>query len=165
MTRFIITALAAVLLLAGPAAAQGDGSEEQTRQRMLQLADAYQDGFLRMSAVSCFSIYSSSGFVFGDFINGVIDGDTAINSLEQVALLHSVAYTSTTEIQELTPEDDTLAHEDLSAILEILERENALLSALVDLFSDGSVEHMEQVKHELGLVEEALDDYTSEPAE
>lgn len=160
--RILILMVLAMLATFRPAMAQ-EATEGQTRT--LQLADAYQDGFLRMSAVSCFSVYSSSGFVFGDFINGVIDGETAINSLEQVALLHSVAYTSVTEVLELTPEDDSLAREEISSIREILERENRLLSALVDLFSEGSTEQLEQVKYELQLVEQALDVYTSEPAE
>ncbi len=144
----------------GPAQAQ----TEEPAGRVLQLADAYQDGFLRMAAVSCFSVYSSSGFVFGDFLNGVIDGPTAINSLEQVALLHSVSYTAVAEIEQLTPESDKLGLEELGSIRGILERENALLSALLDLFSEGGVEEFELVKHELGLVEQALDDYTNPPA-
>ena len=164
--RVIAMFLACAILLIFPLAADAQqGGAETGEGRVLQLADAYQDGYLRMTAVGCFSVYSTSGFIFGDFMNGVIDGQTAINSMEHVALLHSVTYDSISEIQTLTPAEDALAQQELGSLKDILERENRLLSAILDLFSEGGVEQMEQVKAELVLVEQALDDYTNPPAE
>ena len=164
--RVIAMFLACAILLIFPLAADAQqGGAETGEGRVLQLADAYQDGYLRMTAVGCFSVYSTSGFIFGDFMNGVIDGQTAINSLEHVALLHSVALESVGEIEGLTPETDTLGREELGKLRDILEKENRLLGALLDLFSEGGVMQMEQVKAELLLVEQALDDYTRPPAE
>ncbi|MEZ5338608.1 MAG: hypothetical protein R3F46_10110 [bacterium] len=164
--RNIHACLLALLILLGlPGSGLAQGAETKPEGRVLQLADAYQDGYLRMTAVSCFSVYSTSGFIFGDFMNGVIDGQTAINSLEHVALLHSVALESVGEIEGLTPESDTLGREELGKLRDILEKENRLLGALLDLFSEGGVMQMEQVKAELLLVEQALDDYTRPPAE
>ncbi|MCB1216528.1 hypothetical protein KDL44_04010 [bacterium] len=164
--RNIHACLLALLILLGlPGSCLAQGAEAKPEGRVLQLADAYQDGYLRMTAVGCFSVYSTSGFIFGDFMNGVIDGQTAINSLEHVALLHSVALESVGEIEGLTPETDTLGREELGKLRDILEKENRLLGALLDLFSEGGVMQMEQVKAELLLVEQALDDYTRPPAE
>jgi hypothetical protein len=137
--------------------------DEPQEGRVFQLADAYQDGYLKLAAVSTFSIYSTSGIVFGDFANGVIDGSTAINALEQIALLQSVCYTSLIEVERLTPESDLVGLDELGAIRDILEKENGLLSALVDLFSNGSDADLEAVQQQLVLVEQALDVYTNPP--
>lgn len=157
----IIAILLCGILLPGPAAADDPAVEG----RVFQLADAYQDGYLKLAAVSSFSVYSTSGIVFGDFVNGVIEGSTAINALEQVALLQSVCYTTLIEVELLTPESDPVGLEEIRAIRDILEKENGLLSALLDLFSEGGEPELVAVQQHLGLVEQALDVYTNPPTD
>ena len=157
---FVVAACCGVLLFE-PAAAQ----ENQLEGRVFQLADAYQLGYLKLVTVSAYSVYSTSGIVFTDFVNGVIDGGEAINAMEQIALLQSVSYTTIVEIEELTPESDTGGLDEIGRVRTLLERENGLLSALLDLFADGGEDELVLVQEQLGLVEQALDDYTNPPTD
>jgi len=160
LMNFILAACCSLVLIR-PAAAQ----EGQLEGRIFQLADAYQDGYLKLATVSAYSVYSTTGIIFGDFVNGVIDGGTAINAMEQIALLQSVCYTTIVEVEELTPESDSAGLAEIRAIRNLLEKENGLLSALLDLFSEGGEAEVEAVQIQLGLVEQALDDYTNPPTE
>lgn len=128
-------------------------------EQFLALAEAYQSGLLQVAAVACLQLYSSSGIIATDFARGNIDAPTALYALDQNSLLHSACYTALAEVQALTPASDEVALYELGRLLGLLTTEEALLSALADVFGEPTAEHEAAAEAARAEVEAALDVY------
>jgi hypothetical protein len=98
----------------------------------LNLISAYQAGYFQVVAVSCFQLYSSTGIIQTDMLNGVIGPSTALTALQHNSLLQSVCLTTLTDIRGLTPAVDKEGLAELDRLTNIITAEGELLRALQD---------------------------------
>ena len=95
-----------------------------------------------------------------DFANGFITVETGLYALEQNRLLLSACHSTLGDIIALTPENDEEAQAGLSRLLALLNAEDALLSALTDLFGEPNDERARRVEEARAAVEQMLTEYT-----
>lgn len=148
----------------GPAAAQQPlVPAEQQLQELLDLAEAYQTGYLQVVAVCCYQLYSTCGIVAADYTSGYIDAETALFALDESGLLHSVCTSTLSSIRAVTPAGDTVALDELDRLETMLDAEGALLSALRDVIDEPTEQRIAAVETARLKVVEALDAYTAVP--
>ena len=156
--------IAVLAMLALPTAAQESSESlmplEQEYEVLVELARAYQTGYLEVVALSCFQIYASTGVIATDFSNGFISPDTALNALDKNRLLHSSCYTSLQTIIELTPPGDELTNSELNRLMSLIVAEDVLLTAVAEVFSEPTDANAAAVETARAQVEELLDSYT-----
>ena len=154
--------IAAFIWIAASAAplAQQEGPPTQPGPAAVALFEAYQSGYLQLVAISCFQLYSSTGVVSADFVNGVVDGERAMQMLEHNLLLHSACQTTLADITARTPANDKTALAELGRLKKILDAEGTLFNALSDFFAGPTQETSDAAKQALAAVEAELDDYT-----
>jgi hypothetical protein len=129
--------------------------------KVVDLVQAYQSGYLEVVAISCFQLYSATGIVAVDFIGGKIDGQTAIGALEQSRLLHSACTSTLDEIIALTPEGDKVITNELGLLQRMLAAEGTLFNVLSDYYSQPTDANFDLVQKALADVEQLLEAYTS----
>jgi hypothetical protein len=110
----------------------GADAAAPTASAAVELAGAYQSGFLAVTATACFQIYSSMGIIASDLSAGHISGATALSALEQNGLLLSVCQSSLEDVRALTSAEDTQGSEIIGRIGGMLDALTGLHSALVD---------------------------------
>ena len=158
-----------LLLLAGPwtampvAAQQPLVPAEQQLQELLDLAEAYQTGYLQVVAVCCYQLYSTCGIVAADYTGGYIDTETALFALDESGLLHSVCTSTLGTIRAVTPAGDTVALDEIGRLEAMLNAEGALLGALRDVIAEPTEERAAAVETARLEVVKALDAYTAAP--
>jgi hypothetical protein len=135
----VLAAAGCLVMMCSASALADNGAEAAAppaaEERVLQLAGAYQSGYLTVVSTACFQLYSSMGIIATDLSAGHISGATALGALEQNALLLSVCADSLADVQALTAASDTTGTQLLSRIEAMLTTLGALHSALVDAAS------------------------------
>jgi hypothetical protein len=110
-----------------PAPAPGPPGAAQTPDAdAISLAAAYQGGYFEVVSAACYQLYSSMGIIATDLSQGHINGETAVNALDQNALLLGACSTSLDDVRSKTPQDDAQGQQ-------ILARLDGLLHALGEL--------------------------------
>jgi hypothetical protein len=133
------------------------GRAEMEPEQFLRLAESYQSGYLRVVAVSCYQIYSSTGVIATAFSEGHIDGPQAMEALGDNGLLHSVCYSTLLDVQQNTPEEDKASRREIAKLAELLVLEDNLLRSLSDVFSYPGAEAEKKVEAARRKVEQKLD--------
>ncbi len=142
MKTAFTAAIAALLLMALPTHASATISSGQ----FLELADAYQNGYLQLLAASTLQIYSTAGLVGTAFRQGEMDGPGAADALSDITLLHGVCYATLLEVQKTTPHDDKVSANELGKLAAVLVEQQHLLLALQDVFSNPTDSNAERVQ-------------------
>jgi hypothetical protein len=153
-------ALAAILMLAVPCTSR---AADPDSERLVQLVEAYQSGYLQVTAVSCYQIFSSTGLIANAFAAGSIDGPAALQQLAENSLLHSVCYTTLLDIQNLTPVSDKTARAEIDRLARLLVLEDEVLTALSDVFAYPDDAKAAKVEQARARVAKELDAYASTP--
>ena len=164
MYRLIVLLALCLAMSCLPAWAQSaEGAQAApSPQNALELAAAYQSGYLQVVAVSCFQLYSSTGIIQTDLESGIISPATALTALEHNSLLHSVCMTTLSDIRELTPVTDTVGITELDRLLALLTAEGDLLRALQDFCLSQTEATYTAVCRAQEQVEEALTEYAGD---
>lgn len=156
-------ATAALLLPAGTVLAQdGEAQPGGGQSSIVELAGAYQGGYLQVVSICGFQLYNTLGIIHSDLVNGVIDPPTALSSLEYNSLLQSACHTSLEDIRALTPVQDTMALAELEALQGIMTAEGELIRALIDFASEPSDAHYAAADSARRQVETLLDAYVNQ---
>lgn len=158
----ISTILSFLLLQVSPAVSQDEESLVPPENKLavfLELAEAYQVGYMQVVACCCYQLYVSTGIIATDFANGYIDGETALAALDENSLLHSVCHVTLLDIQNLTPADDVIAHRELGKLLTVLASEQQLLAAIRAVMETPTDENASAVDSARQRVEQAIDGY------
>jgi hypothetical protein len=168
-TTKLLCCIGLLLLLAALPAGADNGADAAapTDSSALELAGAYQGGYLAVVGTACFQLYSSMGIIASDLSAGHITNATALSALEQNGLLLSVCQDSLEEIRNLTSAADPQGAELLGRIAGVLEALSGLHSALVDAASAPRTDKAAQrtavqaVETSRQQVEAALDAYAA----
>jgi hypothetical protein len=159
----VISAVLCFLLIqVSQAAAQDDESllpPEDKLAVFLELAEAYQVGYMQVVACCCYQLYVSTGIIATDFANGYIDGETALAAIDENSLLHSVCHATLIDIQSLTPADDVIAQRELGRLLTVLTSEQQLLEAIRAVMETPTDENAAAVESARKRVEQVIDEY------
>jgi hypothetical protein len=151
------------LLAALPAWAQApEAGPTSAAPNGLELAATYQSGYLQVVAVSCYQLYSSTGIIQTNLVDGMISPATALTALEHNSLLQSVCLTTLSDIRALTPDADAAGQAELDRLLSIATTEGELLRALQDYCtapSDATATALDAAQQQ---VEAALTAYAGE---
>lgn len=126
--------LAVTLLLSLPALADST-PDAAVSSPAVQLAGAYQSGYLSVVGTACFQLYSSMGIIASDLSAGHINSATALSALEQNGLLLSVCQSSLEDVRALTSAEDEQGAVLLGRLAAMLDALTVLHSALADAAS------------------------------
>lgn len=126
---------------------------------VLELAEAYQVGYMQVVACCCYQLYVSTGIIATDFSNGYIDAETAFAALDENSLLHGVCHTTLLDIQKVTPADDVITNRELGSLLTVLTAEQQLLEAIRAVMTTPTDENAAAVEYARQRAELAMDEY------
>jgi CRISPR/Cas system-associated exonuclease Cas4 (RecB family) len=135
---------------------------ELTPEQFVDLAQAYQDGYLQLAVAAAVQVYSGAGLIASEFSAGRIDGPAAMEALSDNALLHGVSYATLLEIQRKTPKEDKVATQQIGRLAEVLVLEQDLLTALSDVLSYPTDNNAKRVETARNRVDEALEELAEE---
>jgi hypothetical protein len=161
----LLAATTVIFMLALPLAVSAQEEEptlEQEFEELLDMANAYQTGFLHVVSFSAYQLYMDTGIITSDYANGVIEREFALDALNENSVLQSICVTSLERVLDVTPERHTEAISELQLLRELHLAVGGLLETVRGAILEPDNENDANIRAARDEVEQLLDEVLGE---